>query len=83
MLFNSFERSNETKKRGNKRKRFYGKMQGNFVLGGWVYENPIGLSMYDGPMETFEYIWVNIWCILDKIIGFCHRVDPIGIQLIN
>ena len=39
--------------------------------------------MYEGPMETFEYIWVNIWCILDKIIGFCHRVDPIGIQLIN
>ena len=28
-------------------------------------ENPVGLSMYDGPMETVEYIWVNIWCMLD------------------
>ena len=25
------------------------------------------LSIYDGPMETVEYIWVNIWCILDRI----------------
>ena len=25
--------------------------------GGEVCKNPIGLSMYDGPMETVEYIW--------------------------
>ena len=24
-------------------------------------ENPVGLSLYDGPIETVEYIWVNIW----------------------
>ena len=27
--------------------------------------NPVGLSMYDGSMETVEYIWANIWCMLD------------------
>ena len=39
--------------------------------------------MYDGPMETVEYIWVNSRCMLDWIIGFCHTVDRSGIQLIN
>ena len=29
--------------------------------------------MYDGPMETGEYIWVNVWCMLDWIIGLCHQ----------
>ena len=28
-------------------------------------ENPMGLSMYAGSIETVEYIWVNIWCMLD------------------
>ena len=40
--------------------------------------------MYDGPMETLEYIWVNIWCMLDWIVGFCHKIADIhflGIQL--
>ena len=23
-------------------------------------ENPVGLSLYEGHMETVEYIWVNI-----------------------
>ena len=23
--------------------------------------------MYDGAMETVEYMWVNIWCILDLL----------------
>ena len=23
--------------------------------------------MYDGPIETVECIWLNIWCILDCI----------------
>ena len=25
--------------------------------------------MYDSPMETVEYIWVNIWCKLDWILS--------------
>ena len=36
--------------------------------------------MYDRPVE---YISVNIWCMLDWIIGFDHTVDHSGIQLIN
>ena len=29
-------------------------MQGNIIWGGGVCENPVGLSMYDGPMETVD-----------------------------
>ena len=39
--------------------------------------------MCDGPMETVEYIWENIGCMLDWIIGFCHTFDHSGIKLIN
>ena len=58
-------------------------MWGSVIRGTGGCENPVGLSMYDGPMETVEYIWVNIWCILDCIIGFCYTVGHSGIQLIN
>ena len=40
-------------------------MQRNVVLGGGVCENPKELSLDDCPMETVEYIWMNIWCMLD------------------
>ena len=43
---------------GIMRKRFYSKMKGN--AGEWACENLVGFSMYDGPMETIEHIWVNI-----------------------
>ena len=39
--------------------------------------------MYDGLMETIEYIWVNIWRMLELIIGFRHTVNHCGIHLIN
>ena len=42
--------------------------------------------MYDGPMETVEHMWVNIWCMLDWTVGFCHKTAEIhflSIQLIN
>ena len=42
--------------------------------------------MYDGPKETVEYMWVNIWCMLDWIAGFCCKIAEIhfpGIQLTN
>ena len=30
--------------------------------------------MYDDPMETVEYMWVNIRCMLeDWIVGFCNK----------
>ena len=49
-------------------------------------ENPVGLSKNDGPMEAVEYIWMNTWCMLNWIVGFCHKIAEIhflGIQLIN
>ena len=33
--------------------------------------------MYDGPVESAKYIWVNIWPMLDWTVGFCHRTAEI------
>ena len=30
--------------------------------------------MNNGAMETVECIWVDIWCVLDWIIGLCHKM---------
>ena len=55
--------------------------------GGSACKNPVRLSMYDDHhMETVEYMWVNIWCTLDWIVGFCHKTVEkhfLGIQLLN
>ena len=41
-------------------------------------ENPVGLSLYDGPIKTVEYIWVNIWWILDWILSQnCRNTLPL------
>ena len=89
-LFNGFEGSNEEKIwekwLGNKRKRFYIEICGNAARREGACENSVGLSMYDGPMGTVEYMWVNIWCMLDWIIGFCYKsaeIHSLRIQLIN
>ena len=61
-------------------------MYGNAVWGGGACENPVELSKNDRPMETVEYIWMNIWCMLDWIAGFCHKIAEmhfLGIKLIN
>ena len=47
------------------------------VRGGGLCENRVTFSLNDGPMETVEYMWVNIWCMLDWIIGFCHKTAEI------
>ena len=52
-------------------------MWGNAVRGGGTCKNPVRLSMYNGPMETVECMWVNIWCMLDWIIGFGHKTAEI------
>ena len=39
-------------------------MQGNAVWGEGACENAMRFSMYDGPMETVEYMRVNIWWML-------------------
>ena len=44
-----------------------------FNRGQGACEYPVGLSMYDGPMETVEYSWVNGACL----IGFCHKTAEI------
>ena len=31
-------------------------------------QKPVGLSLYDGPIKTVRYIWVNIWCMLGWIL---------------
>ena len=28
--------------------------------------------MDDGPMETVKYMWVNIWCMLEWIVGLAE-----------
>ena len=37
----------------------------------WSRKSYLGLAeimyMCDGPIETVEWIWVNIWCMLDWI----------------
>ena len=60
----------------NGRKRFYSKNVGKHGLKriregeeGGVRENPVGLSIFGVPMETAEYIWVSIWCMLDWILS--------------
>ena len=40
-------------------------------------ENPVRLSIYDGPMKTVEYTWVNIWCMLDcNLLQNCKNTLP-------
>ena len=63
-------------------------MWGNAVRGGGTCKNPVRLSMYNGPMETVECMWVNIWCMLDWIIGFGHKTAEIhflgmSVQLVS
>ena len=43
-------------------------------------EYPVRFFLNDGPMETVEYmihVGKYIWCILDWIIGFCHKTAKI------
>ena len=41
-------------------------------------KNPVGLSMYEVHIETVQYTWVNIWCMLDWILlRNCRNVLPL------
>ena len=45
--------------------------------GGAACGNPMGFLMYDYPIETVEYIWMNIWCMLDWILSQnCRNTLP-------
>ena len=45
------------------------------VRGSGVCEIPVRLPMNDGAMKTVECMWVDIWCMLDWIIGLCQRLQ--------
>ena len=64
---------------------FYSKMLGKTVRkgregGGKI---PVRLPMNDGAMETVEYMWVDIWCMLDWIIGLCHKTAEIHFPYVS
>ena len=40
-----------------------------------VCENPVRLSMCHGPMQTVKYMCVNIWCMLDCIVGLAQLLS--------
>ena len=46
-------------------------------MGGGVCEITVRLPMNNGAMETVEYMWVDIWCRLDWIIGLCYKTAEI------
>ena len=73
----------ETEGRGSTVKLGETLLEGRIVcvfVGVGVCENPVRFSLNDGPVETVEYMWVNIWCMLDGIIGFwsqdCRNTLP-------
>ena len=50
---------------------------GLMVVGRAACGNPMGFLMYDYPIETVEYIWMNIWCMLDWILSqSCRNTLP-------
>ena len=65
LLFNFFEGSNvETMGRQQKEEVLWSNV-GKRCLRGWglgrvACENPVRLSIEDGPMQTVKYIWINI-----------------------
>ena len=54
-------------------------MWGKTVRGMEVCEIPVRLPMNDTVMETVECMWVDIWCMLDQIVGLCHKTAEIHI----
>ena len=78
--------SNEEWAGKKQKEEVYSEIWGNFIWGGWACENQVGLSMYDGHMETVEHMCMSIKCMLDCIIGFYHKTAEmhfLGIKLIN
>ena len=54
-------------------------MWGKTVRGMEVCEIPVRLPMNDTVMETVECMWVDIWCMLDQIVGLCHKMADMHI----
>ena len=48
------------------------------MWGNTIWVGGVPLDMYVGPMETVEYILVNIWCMLDWIMSQnCRNTLPL------
>ena len=77
LLFNFFEGSNEEIMGRKQKEEVLCWNLGNAVRGQGRCKNPVRLSMYDGPVETVEYMWMNIPCMLDWIIGFGQKTAEI------
>ena len=55
-------------------------MWGKTVRGVEVCEIPVRLPKNDTVMETVECMWVvDIWCMLDQIMGLCHKTAEMHI----
>ena len=72
MFFSFFENSNEEILGRQQKEEVLWWNVGNTVWGGGAFENPVRLSMYDSPVETVKYMCVNIWCMLDWIVGLAE-----------
>ena len=82
MLFNYFEGSNEgiiggeAEMRDSLVKCAERPLEGGKGLGEQdIYEIPLRLPMNDGAMETAEYMWIDIWRVLDSIIDYVTKLQ--------
>ena len=49
-------------------------MWGRTIIGRGICEIHVRLPINNDAMETaVEYMWVDIWCMLDWIIGLCQK----------
>ena len=73
MLFGCLNDSNEGILGGKAETRGFMVKCEERPIEGDVCEIPVRPPMNDGVMETVECLWVDIWCMLDWVIGLCHK----------
>ena len=73
MLFSCLNDSNEGMLGGEAETRGFMVKCEKRPIEGEVCEIPVRPPMNDGAMETVECLWVDIWCMLDWVIGLCHK----------
>ena len=73
LLFNYFNGSNEGIIGGEAEMRGFMVKCGEARQRKGVREIPVRFPINDGAMETMECMWKDIWCMLDWIIGSCHK----------
>ena len=73
LLFSYFNDSDERIIGGEAEMRGFMVKCGEGPLERGLGEIPVRLPMNDGAMETVEYMWMEIWCMLDWVRGLCHK----------